>query len=109
VIQNDNVSKHPSNKEIPVSFGEFRRKSAVIRSEVRIKRETEYLKAFSKGDYFLMKSFTAVYIAANTPRSDRIMVKTGVSSPKSLSSFIPPQTVTRMIMIIWTPSPVYLA
>jgi len=59
--------------------------------------------------FYLIKSFTAVYIAAKTPNNERIIVNTGVSSRKSLSSLIPPQTVIRIITIICIPSPVYLA
>jgi len=56
----------------------------------------------------LIKSFTAVYIAAKTPRRERTIVKTGVCHPVSLSSFTPPQTVIRIIPIIWNAMPEYL-
>ena len=55
-----------------------------------------------------MKSFIAVYIAAKTPRRERIIVKTWVCHPVSLSSFTPPQTVSRIIPIIWNAIPEYL-
>jgi len=48
----------------------------------------------------LIKSFTAVYIAAKTPNRDRIIVNTGVSRRNSLSSFVPPQVAIRIITII---------
>ena len=51
----------------------------------------------------------AVYIAAKTPSRDKTIVKTGVCQPVSLSSFTPPQTVTRIIPIIWNAKPEYLA
>jgi len=57
----------------------------------------------------LIKSFMAVYIAANTPRRDKMIVKTGFSNPVSLSSFVPPHAVIRMIPIIWKAMPEYLA
>ena len=54
---------------------------------------------FNNQDH-LIKSFTAVYIAAKTPRRERTIVKTGVFQPVSLSSLTPPQTVIRIIPII---------
>jgi len=66
------------------------------------------LSCFNNVDH-LIKSFTATYIAAKTPRRERIIVKTGLLLPVSLSSFIPPQVVTRIIAIIWNAMPEYLA
>jgi len=48
-------------------------------------------------------------MAANTPRRERTIVKTGVFHPVILSSFTPPQTVIRIIPIIWNAKPEYLA
>jgi hypothetical protein len=56
-----------------------------------------------------MKSFNAVYIAAKTPKRERIMVNTGVSKPATLSSFVPPHVQTRIIPNIWNAIPEYLA
>ena len=56
----------------------------------------------------LNKIFYHVYIAAKTPRRERIIVKTGFGI-RSLSSLIPPQVVTRIIPIIWNARPEYLA
>jgi len=56
-----------------------------------------------------MKSFTAVYIAAKTPKSESIIVKTGFSNPASLSSLVPPHTVTSMMPAIWNARPEYRA
>ena len=65
----------------------------------RKRRIREYLyRGFKKNH--LIKPFMAVYIAANTPRRDNIIVKTGVSNPVSLSSLVPPHVVIRMIPII---------
>jgi len=78
-------------------------------SKFSIKSKKIYLRrGFNKAGY-LIKSFTAVYIAAKTPRRERIIVKTGFSVPVSLSSLIPPQVVTRIIPIIWNAIPEYLA
>jgi hypothetical protein len=73
------------------------------------KRSQEYFSVIFTDNLYLIKSFTAMYIAAKTPKRDRIIVKTGVSRTNSLSSLMPPQTVIRIITIICTPSPVYLA
>ena len=54
---------------------------------------------FNKSGH-LIKSLMATYIAAKTPSRESTMVKTGVCQPVSLSSFTPPQTVTRIIPII---------
>jgi len=58
--------------------------------------------------YHFIKSFTAVYIAAKTPRRERIIVNTGFWKPKTLSSFIPPQVVKSIIPTIWNAIPEYL-
>ncbi len=66
-----------------------------------IKRIPEYLrKSCNCFQYYLIKSFIAVYIAAPTPRRERIIVKTGVSRRNSLSSFVPAHTVIRIIATI---------
>lgn len=59
-------------------------------------REMYLGSSFKNGDY-LIKSLTAMYIEAKTPRRDKTIVKTGVCQPVSLSSFTPPQTATRII------------
>jgi hypothetical protein len=81
---------------------------AIIRRERSVIRSKYLMIRFTRGAH-LIKSLMAVYMAVNTPRRDSIIVNTGVSRPKSLSSFIPPQTVIRMMTTIWTPSPVYFA
>jgi hypothetical protein len=63
-------------------------------------REKAYLWIRFKNQDHLIKSLTAVYIAAKTPRRERTIVNTGVCQPVSISSFTPPQTVTRIIPII---------
>ena len=75
----------------------------------RNKSKKIYLWSGFKNADHLIKSFTAIYIAAKTPRRERIIVKTGLSKPVSLSSFTPPQVVTRIIPIIWNAMPEYLA
>jgi hypothetical protein len=67
------------------------------------------LKIIFEEENHLIKSLMAVYIAAKTPSRDKTIVKTGVFQPVSLSSFTPPQTVTRIIPIIWNANPEYLA
>ncbi len=51
-------------------------------------------------EYYLIKSLTAVYIAAKTPSRDRITVNRGNSEGVNLSSSIPPQVVSRIITTI---------
>ena len=51
----------------------------------------------------------ATNIALKTPSNESTIVKTGVSRPNILSSFVPPQTVMRIIPIIWNAIPLYLA
>jgi hypothetical protein len=65
-------------------------------------------RGFNNGGHFI-KSFTAVYMAAKTPRRESTIVKTGVCHPVSLSSLVPPQVVIRIIPIIWNAIPEYLA
>jgi hypothetical protein len=46
---------------------------------------------------------------AKTPKRDRMIVKTGISNPRILSSFIPHQVAMSMIAIIWNARPEYFA
>ncbi len=73
----------------------------------RIISGRRYLRTIFNMNHFLMKSLTAVYIAAATPSSERIIVNMGVSSRKSLSSLVPPQTEISIIASIWNASPEY--
>jgi len=73
----------------------------------RIISGRRYFRDIFKLNHFLMKSLTAVYIAAVTPNNERIIVNTGVSRRKSLSSFLPPHTEISIIASIWNASPVY--
>ena len=83
------------------------RYAAINSNTFKNARNKRYLGiGFSKSDH-LIKSLMATYIAAKTPRRESTMVKTGVCQPVSLSSFTPPQTVTRIIPIIWKAIPEY--
>jgi len=73
----------------------------------RIISGRRYFRNIFNLNHFLMKSLTAVNIAAATPRSERIIVNMGVSSRKSLSSLVPPQTEISIIASIWNASPEY--
>jgi hypothetical protein len=84
---------------------EFRRNPAPLSDKYSKNRKRIYLdRGFKESDH-LRKSFMAVYIAAKTPKRERIIVKTGFSKPASLSSFMPPQVVTRIIPNIWNAIP----
>jgi hypothetical protein len=64
-----------------------------------IKRIKIYFPNIFKWVHFI-KSLIAMYIAANTPRRERIIVKTGLLKPDNSSSLIPPQVVRPIIAII---------
>ena len=87
----------------------FIKMAVPISAKTKDKSKKRYFTAIFTAIYHLIKSFTAIYIAVKTPRRDSIIVKTGVLRRKSLSSFMPPHTVSRIITIICTPSPEYLA
>lgn len=55
----------------------------------------------------LIKSLTAVYIPANTPRRERMTVKTGLDNPRTLSSLTPHHVITPIMIIIWNARPEY--
>ncbi len=56
----------------------------------------------------LIKSLRATYMPAKTPKRERIIVKTGVDNPRTLSSLIPHHVITSMMIIIWNARPEYL-
>lgn len=66
-----------------------------------------FLKVTWDSDH-LIKSLSAVYMPANTPKRERIIVKTGVDNPRTLSSLIPHHVITRIMTIIWNARPEYL-
>jgi hypothetical protein len=84
---------------------EFKRNPNPFNIIIRNKTNRIYLERGFKETGHLRKSFTAVYMAAKTPKRDNIIVKTGFSKPATLSSFMPPQVVTSIIPIIWNAIP----
>ena len=90
-------------------MNEFKRNPDAFNIIIRTKTKRIYLMRGFKKEGYLRKSFTAVYMAAKTPKRESIIVKTGFSKPATLSSFMPPQVVTRIIPIIWNAIPEYRA
>lgn len=85
-----------------------------INPETRIRvaksiRRNKYIFTVPTRVYHFIKSLTDVYIPPKTPRSEKMMVKTGVSSLNTLSSLMPTHVMASIIKIIWNAMPVYFA